>query len=338
MLADPVAAQKAARAEGLVRAVAADGALTTPVPPGTLEHLFRDASTLRRASARLVALQRDGKVTVHRSPVGEEGALAGAVAALEAHDWVFPTPREALVALLRGVTPEAYFHHAAGDAADPLEGRVPPDHLSSRAANVAPPEGTLGAHLTHAVGCAWAMRGKSRVALAFLDAAATVTGHFHNALNFAGVFAAPAVLVCRADGRRAVDPSSRGDIAGKSIAYGVPCARVDGADPVAVFAVVSEAVGRARRGEGASFVEVVTSPPTDGTLDVDPARDPLRTLERALERAGSPLDRRRVEDEIDQALARAVAAGLGAGRPPRETIFTNVYEALPGHLRAQAGP
>lgn len=325
--------------DAFLRAVGDDGTVAPAfaAEAARLVELWRGVARIRRTSQRLVALQREGKIGSHASPIGEEGALVGAAAALAEGDWVFPSAREALVSTLRGVTAEAYVHHAFGDARDPLEGRVPPDHLCSRAARVAPPPGTLGGHLTHAVGCAWAMRSDGAVVLAFLDGAAASTGHFHDALNFAGVFRAPVVFVCRNDGRREVDAATEGGLAGKAVGYGLPSAQVDGSDAVAVLAVVSEAASRARRGEGASLVEVLTSPPLDGTLDVPVDRDPLLTLERAIDRAGGDPSRAKVLDELDQELARAAAAAVGAGVAPRSSIFDNVYRELPGHLRAQKG-
>jgi pyruvate dehydrogenase E1 component alpha subunit len=325
--------------DAYLRAVGDDGTLAPAfsAEAARLVELWRGVARLRRLSQRLVALQREGKISSHASPVGEEGALVGAALALADTDWVFPSAREALVSTLRGVGVDAYVHHAFGDARDPLEGRVPPDHLCSRASRVAPPSGTLGGHLTHAVGCAWAMRGDGAIALAFLDGAAASTGHFHDALNFAGVFRAPVVFVCRNDGRRDVDVATVGGLAGKAVGYGIASAQVDGSDAVAVLAVVSEAAARARSGEGASLVEVLTSPPLDGTLDVASDRDPLLTLERAIDRAGGDASRAKTLGEIDEELARAAAATVGAGTAPRGSIFDNVYSELPGHLRAQKG-
>jgi pyruvate dehydrogenase E1 component alpha subunit len=300
-----------------------DGAPATDQAAGVYRHLVR----LRLVSARMVGLQRSDKLAFHSSSIGEESAIVGATLAARDGDWVFPGVREWGAALVRGLPLAAYVHQAFGTAADTAKGHATPDHPSSRRARVAPASGVLGAHLPQAVGCAWAAKIKKEdvVALALFGEDVTTSGDFHNAMNFAGVFRAPVVLVCRTRG------------AGKAVeranAYGVASAHVDGADVMAVVAEVRAAVARAAEGKGATLVEVVTRPATeltDGTVLALGAEDPLARLRASVADADA------IDAEVRAEIETAVAAAERAGAPPVRSIFEDVYAEVPAHLLAQA--
>lgn len=278
---------------------------------------------LRLVSARMVQLQREGRIASHTSSIGEEGAIVGAVLGARDGDWIFPGVREWGAALVRGLPIATYVHHVFGTARDPAKGHSAPDHPPARALRVVPASGTLGAHTTQAVGAAWAARIRKDdvAAIALFGESVTSTGDFHNALNFAGVFKAPCVLVARRHG-----PAS---IADKAVAYGVASARVDGRDPARVAAVVRAAVLRASEGKGATLVEVETHPP-EGDVDL---RADFVALGEDDPIAGTPSPDlvRDVRAEIEA----AVAAAEQAGPPAPESIFDDVYATLPAHLLEQ---
>src|SRR5262249_57762832 len=85
---------------------------------------------------------------------------------------------------------------------------------------------------------------------------------FHSAMNFAGVFRVPCVIICQNNQWAISVPSSRQTasptIAVKGRAYGVPSIRADGNDVLAMYEVVREAAERARAGEGPTFIEALT--------------------------------------------------------------------------------
>ena len=120
--------------------------------------------------------------------------------------------------------------------------------------NVLPPSITVGAHMIHAVGLAWAehLQGGDRVALTFFGDGATSEGDFHEAMNFAGVFQTPTIFLCQNNGWAISMPRDRQTasetIAEKADGYGMPGVLVDGNDLSAVYRAAPEAVGRARTG------------------------------------------------------------------------------------------
>ncbi|MBX3264629.1 MAG: thiamine pyrophosphate-dependent dehydrogenase E1 component subunit alpha [Labilithrix sp.] len=331
--------------DDLVRA-ARDGGVDAAFRPAldAGEALHRHMVRARVVSARMVALQRSERVGFHHASLGEEAAIAGAVLAMRATDWVFPGAREWYATLARGLPLDAYVHHAFGSASDPAKGHAAPDHAPARALHVVPPSGVVGAHLPQAVGAAWAakIRRDDVAALALFGAEVAAGGDFHNALNFAGVFKVPVVFACRAPAdARVVD---------RAVAYGLAGARVDGGDALAVFTVVKAALERAIAGEGATLVELVSpvlerladGALTDAALvssevlDLG-AADPLTRLRAALgrEKRVEPGAHEVIAEEARAELDAAVSAAERAGAPSPATIFDHVYAGVPAHLAAE---
>jgi len=307
--------------------------------------LYRHMVRVRLLSARMIELQRAERVAYHSACIAEEAVVVGATLAARSGDWVFPGAREWGAAIVRGLPVAAYVHHAFGTSQDPAKGHSAPDHPPARAVNVAPASGVVGAHVPQAVGAAWAAKIKKHdvATIALFGEGATSTGDFHNAVNFAGVFKAPCVLVCRNNGRAVSTPTSRQtrseSFAAKAVAYGVASARVDGSDALAVLTVVRAALARAVAGKGPTLIEAITTPGSidGGDVLATSDRDPLVRLRRALERerltpeGGYEAIAREARAEIDAAVAAAEAAAPLAP----STIFEDVYAEVPAHLVLQ---
>ncbi len=122
----------------------------------------------------------------------------------------------------------------------------------------------VAATIPIAVGSALAskVRGDSRVSVAFFGDGATEEGHFHEAVNFAGLQRLPVIFICENNlysshmhihERRAKDNIFRaGD------AHGIPGVRVDGNDASVVYETALDAVRRARSGGGPTLIECRT--------------------------------------------------------------------------------
>ena len=136
----------------------------------------------------------------------------------------------------------------------------------------------------------------------------------------------------------------------KGRAYGVPSYRIDGNDVLAVWAAVTEAARRARRGEGPTFLEALTYRIGAHSTSDDPSRyrsqeevetwmrrDPLARLRRYVigqgwldEAADAAL-----EQELNAEIARAIQEVEAYAPPARASLFDDVYAELPWHLREQ---
>jgi pyruvate dehydrogenase E1 component alpha subunit len=249
-----------APAERDLRRVIGDG---EALPDGEVEglaeadllSLYRDMVLLRTYDERSVVYHRQGRIGTYAIFWGHEAMQVGAVRALADQDWIFPSYRESAVGLLRGMPVENVLSWWRGHPAgwwDPREYRL---------ASIAVP---IATHVPHAVGFAWGkrLRGEDTCSLAFFGDGATSEGAFHEGANFAAVMRAPVVLLCNNNYWAISTPlpaqTAAETLADKAIGYGMPGMRVDGGDVLAVYEATTEALARARAGEGPTFIEAVT--------------------------------------------------------------------------------
>ncbi len=291
----------------LRRVIGADAPIEAELGTRLLTTMIR----ARALDAALAALQRDGRLGPWASGAGEEAITVGAAAALEDGDWLAPGPRALGALLARGVPARDLAAAAVGSAADPNLGRPGPTTPADRERRILTTGGGLGTQLPHATGIGWGLRLRDEAAavLAFAGDASRDGGELHVGLNFAGVLGARVVFALRA---RTADGRALG------AAYGLPLERVDGSDALAVHAAVRDALATARRGGGATVLELVLP---------DAGPDPIQRLGDALVAAGA-WDRGRDEDARAEALesARAaVDAASRAGPPPRDSLVRDVF-------------
>jgi pyruvate dehydrogenase E1 component alpha subunit/2-oxoisovalerate dehydrogenase E1 component alpha subunit len=332
-----------------------DPALPAP-DAGLLLRMHREMLRLRLLETRMVVLQRQGRVGFYGSCTGQEAVAIGAGFALQGGDWVFPALRESAIMLVRGFPLVRYLAQVFGNSLDVLKGRQMPSHMSGKQVHQVSWSSCIGPQVPQAVGAAMAMkqRGDRAVAVGFCGDGATSQPDVHNALLFAGRFRPPCVVVCQNNHWSISVPTSKQTasktIAIKARAYGIPGYRVDGNDVLAVHGALQQAFERARRGEGASFVECVTYRIGAHSTSDDPTRyrsqeeveawqrkDPLVRLQGHLRGAGL-LEERGLAALQEELTAEIEAAILDAeqGPPPaRATVFDDVYAELPWHLREQ---
>jgi pyruvate dehydrogenase E1 component alpha subunit/2-oxoisovalerate dehydrogenase E1 component alpha subunit len=317
---------------------------------------YREMRRLRLLDARMISLQRQGRIGFYGAAHGQEAVPIGAGLALEADDWVFPALREQGIMLVRGFPLRAFVAQVFGNSGDVLKGRQMPSHQSGRAVNQVSWSSCTGSQLPHAVGAAWAMRARKShaVAVAFCGDGATSHADFHAAMNLAGVWSAPCVIVCQNNQWSISVPTERQTasrtIAVKARAYGIPGVRVDGNDLLAVYAVVRDAIDRARSGGGPTFVEAVTYRMGPHSTSDDPTRyrslaevetwarkDPLDRLRKHLVTIGLWTDAG--DATLEQELVAEIAAVVGEVEEmlpqERASLVSDVYAELPWHLREQ---
>jgi len=217
--------------------------------------LHRKMVLARRFDTQATALTRQGRLAVYPSARGQEAGEVGAVLALRPQDWLFPTYRDTMAVVCRGVDPVEVLSLLRGDwhcGYDPYEYRVAPQCTP------------LATNTLHAVGLAHAakLKGEDTVALVMLGDGATSEGDTHAALNFAAVWQSPVVFFVQNNGYAISVPLSKQSaapsLAHKGIGYGVPAMLVDGNDVAAVYAAVQRAVISAAEGSGPTLIESLT--------------------------------------------------------------------------------
>ncbi|CAM04728.1 pyruvate dehydrogenase E1 component alpha subunit [Saccharopolyspora erythraea NRRL 2338] len=314
---------------------------------GLLHTLYRDVVRGRRYNQQATALAKQGRLAVYPSTTGQEACEVAAARALSPQDWIFPTYRDTLAAIVRGVDPVEALAVMRGDwhhGYDPHEHRVAP--LST----------PLATQLPHAVGFARAARlkGEDTVVLAMVGDGGTSEGDFHEAVNFAAVWQAPVVFLVQNNGFAISVPLAKQTaalaLADKAAGYGIPGRLVDGNDVAAVHQVLTAAVENARHGGGPTLVEAVTyriDPHTNSDDDSryrDPSdadtwreHDPVLVLERCLSDMGVLSDAD-IEDAARSADDFAADLRERHGHPPNPdpmTLFSHVFAEKTSQLREQ---
>ncbi|MFK5646085.1 pyruvate dehydrogenase (acetyl-transferring) E1 component subunit alpha [Ornithinimicrobium sp. LYQ121] len=302
----------------------------------------------RRFDAQATALTKQGRLAVYPSAHGQDACQVAPVLALEEADWFFPTYRDSMALVTRGIDPVEVLTLLRGDwhcGYDPVSTRTAPQCTP------------LATQAVHAAGAADGLRrkGTDGVALCFVGDGATSEGDFHEGLNFAAVFNAPVVYLVQNNGYAISVPLAKQTkapaLSYKGIGYGVRAEQVDGNDPAAVLAVTRAAYQHARSGKGPFLIEAhtyrmeahtnaddATRYRTPDEVDAWTGRDPIVRLQAYLVGQGA-LDEARIEEvraEADE-LAGDLRTRMNAEPKvdPME-LFEHVYAVPTPQLREQA--
>jgi len=315
--------------------------------PQLLRRMYRMMVRARTFDAKAVNLQRTGKLGTYPSCLGQEATHVGVGAAMRTEDVLFTVYREIGAKFWRGVDMYRVLLYWGGDERGTFYEHAPQDF---------PFCVPIGSQLPQAAGAALAMqiRGEARAVLVFIGDGGTSQGAFYEAINFAGARELPLVCVI-VNNRWAISvpverQTAARTLAQKAIAAGIPAVQVDGNDALIVHQVTSEALERARRGEGPSVIEALTYRLADHTTSDDASRyrsaeevqaawavEPLVRLRRFLEGSGL------WDAEAEQALKRecagdveaAVRQYLATPRQSTDAMFDHLLAELPPALQSQ---
>ena len=357
-------------AYGLVRVLDDEGRAVGPwdprLDPDTLRRMLRDMTTVRIYDDRMFRAQRQGQTSFYMKSLGEEAIAVAAAHALDREDMCFPTYRQQGLLVARGYPLVEMMCQIYSNLRDKLKGRQLPVMYSDKAHGFFSISGNLATQVPQAVG--WAMasaiKGDSRIAAAWIGDGSTAEGDFPSACTFAGVDRAPVILNI-VNNQWAI--SSFSGIAGselttfaaRGVGYGIPSLRVDGNDPLAVYAATRWAADRARSNLGPTLIEMFTLRAEGHSTSDDPSAyrpkdisakwplgDPLDRLRRHLEALGEWDEARHqtmlgeVAEEVRAAQREAEKAGTLVTSTldfPQDvrTMFEDVFADMPWHLREQ---
>jgi pyruvate dehydrogenase E1 component alpha subunit len=307
--------------------------------------MYRLMVFTRLWNSKALSLQRQGRLGTLASVRGQEASNVGMGLALQPEDWFAPAFREYGAQFARGMDPVAMFQYWGGDE----RGNKPPK-------NTLPVCITVGSHLCHAVGIAFAakIRGDRIAVMSSSGDGSTSQGDFHESLNFAGVYKLPIVFVIQNNHWAISVPlekqTASETIAQKAHAYGYDGYRVDGNDVFAVYLTLKERLNEARSIFRPSLVELVTYRMDDHTTADDATR--YRTDEMlAPWKAKDPIDRMRkflmakrgwndqketdLINELTAEVEKAVQAFEAVTPAPPTQIFEHMYKEMPWHLKEQ---
>jgi TPP-dependent pyruvate/acetoin dehydrogenase alpha subunit len=253
-------------------------------PAVDMRAYYKALVVARRIDARLGELG----LPMWASSAGEEAPLVATALVARPEDWIYPGSRDTAVAVARGIAwdelaRQVLGHRAHGEPALPAR-------VSSDALHIAPTTDALGLHLAIAAGHAQGLQlaGEKAVTFALFGEGLTTTGPFAETVALATAGVLPLVLVCRSQQWPNGAPAEAGvlgdSVADRARAAGLWTRRVDGADPLAVYATIANAADRARQGRGPALVETVV---TQLVHEPPAHRDPVERLRRHLETSGA---------------------------------------------------
>jgi acetoin:2,6-dichlorophenolindophenol oxidoreductase subunit alpha len=305
--------------------------------------MFRSRSFELAAIEKMKTGQIPG--ALHTS-VGQEASIVGSCMALREDDYMVGNHRSHGHPIGKGARPDRLFAELMGKATGINAGMGGSMHLSDFSVGSLGETSIVGSGLPVATGAALGskMQGNDRVTLCFFGDGASNEGTFHESLNLAAVWQLPVVFLCENNGYGELSPASLmvsvPDVAMRAAGYGIPGVTVDGQDVVAVYEAASEAVARARRGDGPSLVETKTYRFHDhafglpainyrdqAEIDEWRRRDPVE-LFRARLAAEFGFDESAIaglEDEVGAEIAAAVAFAESSPYPSLEAAFEHVY-------------
>lgn len=227
--------------------------------------LFRLMYKIRAFEEQCVLLSRKGLIggAVHLY-IGEEAVAAGSISVLNEDDYTASTHRGHGHCVAKGADVARMFAELLGKEVGYCRGRGGSMHIADVKRGILGANGIVGAGIPIAVGAALAIKykGEKRVALSFFGDGATNTGAFHESVNMAAIWKLPVVFVCENNMYAITMPIKKAcalhTIADRAAGYGIPGVCVDGNDVIAIREAATEAVDRARRGEGPTLIECQT--------------------------------------------------------------------------------
>ena len=307
---------------------------------------YRDMVRVRRFDDEAANLQRQGQLGLWVPSHGQEGAQVGSARAAKPQDHLFPSYREHVVGLIRGVDPVGIvgvFRGVAHGGWDPTDPAIGNFHLYTL---------VIGSQSLHATGYAMGMKLDGKVGtgdptqdaatIVYFGDGATSQGDVNEAYVFAASYQTPQVFFLQNNHWAIsvpVSTQSRTPLYLRSSGFGIPGVQIDGNDVLAAYAVTAKHLDDARTGEGPSMIEALTYRMGAHTSSDDPSkyrsddelaywaeRDPILRFRVFLEEQGVG---RAFFDSADEEAADLAAdvrkRTLALTPPPVASMFQHVY-------------
>ncbi len=303
----------------------------------------------RLFDAKIDQLFRMGKIMSMYHPVlGQEATNIGAYYALEKDDAFLHSHRGKAVFMMRGMELNYFMAGLFGKKEGYGQGRSPVGShmMGDPTMGMLPISGGIGSQFNTGVGAALAMKLKHQpnAVLVFCGDGGANRGDVHEGMNFSAVFNLP-IVFCFVNNGWSISVNtafslSVDHISKRAPGYDIPGVTINGRDVLKVYETVSDALARARRGEGPALVEVLVdrwlahsgNDPDIYRTDEERADarkiDPIQEYEAVLRERGVLTDsvKKKVYDEINARLEAAVEFAENGTEPDYENMVAGVYK------------
>ena len=282
--------------------------------------------------------------------VGEEAVAAGVCTALNDDDQISSTHRGHGHLVAKGGDFERMMAELMGKATGYCKGKGGSMHICDLDLGMLGANGIVGGGVPIAVGAGFAnkYRDDGRVSVVFFGDGASNIGAFHEAANMAAALRLPVVFVCENNEYGEFTPRDRTmaitDVVDRALGYGMPGVIVDGMDVIAVHEAATEAVSRARSGQGPSFIEAKTyrfynhhgiqtlgmKYRSDDELAEWKKRDPIDMFEARLADSGVLTTKaaQAVHERVAEAVEQAIAFAEESPLPDAASMYEDMYSEV----------
>lgn len=308
--------------------------------------IYRRAALLKANDERSRKVIMNGRLVMpYYSYRGQEIIPSAMAAALTDDDYWVTIYRGIHDMLAKGMPLNDLWAEIAGRVDGTCKGKGGPMHLTYPAKGIMVTTGIVGSSMPIANGIAWGsqLSGNGRVTVATFGDGASNIGAFHESLNLAGVWKLPVVFLCQNNlyGEHTTyeKATSVARIADRAASYSIPGIRVDGNDPVAMYAAAREAVERARAGEGATLIEAMTfrfhghvfgdadaymdKAQKKAAMEADPV--PIFRARLIAEGISTEAELAAIEADIEAEIDAAVEFALASPFPALDELTRDVY-------------
>jgi pyruvate dehydrogenase E1 component alpha subunit len=236
------------------------------VPDGaTLLEIYKRAALIKANDERARKVILSGQIAmVYYSYRGQEIIPASFGACLRDDDTLCTIYRGIHDMIGKGFPLRPMWAELAGRKTGSCKGKGGPMHLTYPPKGIMVTTGIVGSSAPIANGLAWGAKldKSDRVSVCTFGDGASNIGAVHEAMNLAAVWKLPTIFICQnnlyAEHTAYAKMTGGESIAARAAGYGMPGVRVNGNDPVEMYAAAAQAVARARAGEGPTLIEAMT--------------------------------------------------------------------------------
>ena len=277
---------------------------------------------------------------------GQEAVLAGSIYAMDIKkDKMITAYRDHVQPIAMGVSPNHIMAELYGKSTGCSGGKGGSMHMFSKEHNFFGGHGIVGGQVPLGAGIAFADKYNENdaVTLCYMGDGAVRQGAVHEAFNMAMMWKLPVVFICEnngyAMGTSVERTANHSDIWKLGLSYEMPCAPVDGMDPVVVAESVKEAVDRARKGDGPTFLEMKTYRFKGHSMSdaqkyrtkdevaeyqkIDPITKVLDTIKK--NKWATDKEIQAIQDQVKATVKEAVDFAESSPFPSNDSLYQNVY-------------
>jgi len=223
-------------------------------------HMYEQMAKIRAFEEQVNELYQAAKMPgLAHLYIGEEAIAVGVCEALDRTDYITSTHRGHGHCLAKGAAIDKMFAELLGKEAGYCRGKGGSMHIADQDTGNLGANAIVGGSAAIATGAAFSSQrlGNGRVAACFFGEGALGQGVLYESMNMAQLWKLPVIYICENNLYNEYThhtETTAGSMVARAAAFGIHTAEVDGQSVRAVHAAARQAVARARRGEGPSFI------------------------------------------------------------------------------------